>query len=189
VRWAEELLPEEVDVMKRVSGLPVNAPAIAVVTNIWRAAQALKTTAERTVLREYGLSWASFSTLYILWIWGPLETRALARAQGVSRPTVTSLVDTLERRGYVRRCPVQSDRRLVTVELTAEGLSCIERVYPIFNRTIEAGIVADLNRDEQDQLAYFLRVVIASTLSIGQNNGGDAESEVADDGRGASRAS
>jgi DNA-binding MarR family transcriptional regulator len=98
-------------------------------------------------------------------------------------------LSTLERRAFVRRCPVESDRRLVTVELTAEGQDCIERVYPIFNRTIEAGIVAGLDRDEQDQLACLLRAVIASTLSIGQHNGGDAESEVADDGRDASRAS
>jgi MarR family 2-MHQ and catechol resistance regulon transcriptional repressor len=188
VRWAEEPLPEELDIMKRVSGLPVNVPAIAVVTNIWRAAQALKATAERTVLREYGLSWASFSTLYILWVWGPLETRALARSQGVSRPTVTSLVDTLERRGFVRRSPVEGDRRLVTVELTAEGRACIEQVYPIFNRTIEAGIVADLDRGEQEQLAGLLRAVIASTLSI-DRTGGEAENEVIHDDTDKDRAS
>ncbi len=168
MRWGAELRPEELAIMARVSGLPVNVPAMAVVTNIWRAAQTLKATAERTVLREHGLTWASFSTLYIVWVWGPIETRAIAASQGVTRATVTSTVDTLERLGHVCRRPDPSDRRLVRVELTPEGQRCIERVYPLFNGTIEAGIVADLTAAEQTHLAELLRVVIGSTQAIGR---------------------
>ncbi len=168
MRWGAELRPEEIAILKRVSGLPVNVPAITVVTNIWRASQALRSTAERTLLRAFNLTWASFSTLYIVWIWGPIETRAIATSQGVTRATVTSSVDTLERRGFVRRMAHEADRRLVLVELTAEGLACIEQVYPRFNREIEAGIVAGLTEEEQEQLAHLLRVVLGSTQAIGQ---------------------
>ena len=74
MRLPDDLLPEEVDVMQRVSGLPVDFHAIAILANIWRAAQAFRLRMERTVLREFELTWASFSTLFIVWIWGPLET-------------------------------------------------------------------------------------------------------------------
>lgn len=163
MRFATELRPEEIDVMRRVSGLPVDVTAMAVVTNIWRAAQAMKSKMERTILREHHLTWASFSTLYNVWIWGPIETRDLARSQGVSRATVTSTVDTLARRGLVRRGTDERDRRLVTVELTPAGHACMQRVYPHFNRG-EAEIVADLDKNERETLAHLLRVVIGSAL-------------------------
>jgi DNA-binding MarR family transcriptional regulator len=186
LRWGAELRPEELAILKRVSGLPVNVPAMAVVTNIWRASQALKSTAERTLLREFNLSWASFSTLYIVWIWGPIETRAIATSQGVTRATVSSAVDTLERRGFVRRLANEADRRLVLVGLTAEGLACIEQVYPRFNREIEAGIVAGLSKEEQAELARLLRVVLDATGAIDGAHGA-ARREHADESAGESR--
>jgi MarR family transcriptional regulator, 2-MHQ and catechol-resistance regulon repressor len=170
MRFVEDLSVEEIDVMKRVSGLPVNVRAMGVLTNVWRAAQALKTVAERTVLKEFGLSWASFSTLYIVWIWGPIETRDIARSQGVARATVTSAIDTLERKGLVQRQPHASDRRLVTVRLTERGSSTIESVYPQFNR-VEAAIVEDLPVEEQERLADLLRIVIRSTFAFEQRFG------------------
>lgn len=151
--------------MKRVSGLPVNVLAMSVVTNIWRTAQAIRSTTERVVLREHNLTWASFSTLYIVWIWGPIETREIARSQGVSRATVTSTIDTLVRRGLVRRRGDRDDRRLVTVELTPAGVQCIEDVYPKFNR-VEAEIVTDLSQEDAERLTDLLRGVLASTLAI-----------------------
>lgn len=167
MRFGEDLSAEEIAVMKRVSGLPVNVAAMAVMTNLWRASQALKMAAERTVLKESDLSWASFSTLYIVWIWGPIETREIARSQGVSRATVTSTVGTLERKGLVRRKTHPRDRRLVIVELTDVGLRTIDAVYPNFNQ-VEAALVEDLNSGEQDQLADLLRVVIKSTSAFEQ---------------------
>jgi hypothetical protein len=65
----------ELEIMRRVSGLPVDELALSVVSNVWRAAQSFKLKMERSVLRENDLSFASFSTLFIVWIWGPIETR------------------------------------------------------------------------------------------------------------------
>ena len=52
---------------------------------------------------------------------GPQRASELAAAVGVSRPTLTSLVDGLEQAGLVRRAPVASDRRGIQLELTAAG--------------------------------------------------------------------
>ena len=60
------------------------------------SAQLFKLKMEREVLREHELSFASFSTLFIVWIWGPIETQEIAKSQAVSKATVTSLVNTLE---------------------------------------------------------------------------------------------
>jgi DNA-binding MarR family transcriptional regulator len=159
VRLPDDLLPEELAVMQRVSGLPVNYLAISVLANIIRAAQAFRSRMERTVLREFDLSWGSFSTLFIVWVWGPIETRDLAKSQSVSRATVTSIIDSLESRGLCLRQQSTGDRRLVLVRLTLEGETLIKQVFPRFNQG-EAEIASSLTTAEQETLAHLLRKVV-----------------------------
>ncbi|MDX1520649.1 MAG: MarR family transcriptional regulator [Anaerolineae bacterium] len=158
---SDELQPEEIDIMQRTSGLPLDHLAIAVITNIWRAAQELKSKLERTTLRRFELTWASFTTLFIVWIWGPIETRDIAKSQNVTKGTITSTVSLLEKRGLCLRRQSQKDRRLVTVELTPEGQRLIEEVYPLFNQG-EAKLVSGLSKEEQETLASLLRKAIKS---------------------------
>ena len=58
---------------------------------------------------------------------GPQRASEVASAVGVSRPTLTSLVDGLEQAGLVRRVPVASDRRGIQLELTEAGRSATAR--------------------------------------------------------------
>lgn len=161
--------PEELDVRQRIAALPTNLLAYGVVSNIWRVAQELKLRMERTVLREFDLTWAGFATLFIIWVWGPIETRDIARSQGVTRPTITSTVSLLEKNGLCLRQASHEDRRLVLVELTPKGKALIERVFPLFNRG-EATIVAGLSEEEQETLAALLRKVVNS-LGSSDGNG------------------
>ena len=77
--------------------------AMLVVQNTYRAASALRARLEATALARDDLTWASFTMLFCLWVWGPAETRRLAERMGVARPTVSGVTDTLERRGLVER--------------------------------------------------------------------------------------
>jgi DNA-binding MarR family transcriptional regulator len=156
----EEPGPEELAIMRRVSGLPLDRLALAVMSNVWRTAQAFKQEMERSVLRGPDLTFAGFSTLFIVWIWGPIETRAISRSQGVTRATVTSTVTLLERRGLVTRHESREDRRLVLVKLTAAGRVLIVRLFPRFNR-VEHRIATSLTRKEQETLARLLRKLAA----------------------------
>jgi len=49
---------------------------------------------------------------------GPMTAGALAEALGLSRSAVTTVLDRLEQRRYVRRMPNPDDRRQVLVALT-----------------------------------------------------------------------
>jgi MarR family transcriptional regulator, 2-MHQ and catechol-resistance regulon repressor len=156
---APALVPEEADVLLRVADLPVDMAAMAVASNLWRAAQALRAHLERSVLREEGLSWGGFTVLFNLWVWGPMESRALAASIGCARPTVTGLVTTLERRRLVRRAGHERDRRLVLLSLTPEGTAKIEELFPRFNRG-EAALVNGLSDEERTTLAQLLRRIV-----------------------------
>jgi DNA-binding MarR family transcriptional regulator len=58
---------------------------------------------------------------------GPAE---LADAAGVSRATMTGLIDTLERDGLVTREPDKVDRRMMLVSLTAKGRALLDEILP-----------------------------------------------------------
>ena len=51
----------------------------------------------------------------------PLPPNQIADRMILTRATVTGLVDSLERRGYVTRGPHPSDRRMHLVQITPEG--------------------------------------------------------------------
>jgi DNA-binding MarR family transcriptional regulator len=158
---AQELIPEEADVLARVGSLPVDLAALGVCANIWRAAQRMRSRLEREVLHDAGISWAGFSMLFNLWVWGPLETRALAESMVVTRATVSGVADTLEGRGQVRRDGHPEDGRLVRLELTPAGRRTIERLFPRFNEG-EAALVGGLSARDQATLARLLRRFITT---------------------------
>jgi DNA-binding MarR family transcriptional regulator len=65
---------------------------------------------------------------------GPQRASELASRVGVSRPTLTSLVDGLEHAGLLRRVPVPSDRRGIQLVPTEQGLAAIHRAEAALTR-------------------------------------------------------
>ncbi|EKF40547.1 MarR family transcriptional regulator [Nitratireductor indicus C115] len=73
-------------------------------------------------LGVHGLSEGKFVLLFLLeQADGELSPHELAERAGVTRATVTGLLDGLERAGLVRRCAHESDRRKLIVQLTPKG--------------------------------------------------------------------
>jgi DNA-binding MarR family transcriptional regulator len=57
-----------------------------------------------------------------------LSMKELAQHMGCDASFITSVADTLEKRGYVRREPSQRDRRVKNLVLTEEGIAAKERM-------------------------------------------------------------
>ena len=66
----------------------------------------------------------------ILWqlVEAPRRSGEIAQRCGLTPASVSELVDSLERDGFVRRSEDRNDRRVVVVEITARGRREIERV-------------------------------------------------------------
>ncbi len=86
------------------------------------------------LLRPLGVSSAGGLILGQLRDRGPMSPSELGERLIVTRATVTGVVDSLERRGCVRRVPNPSDRRGIIVELTPEGLEVIAQVRTLIHR-------------------------------------------------------
>jgi DNA-binding MarR family transcriptional regulator len=153
------LLPAERKVLEQLGHLPLDFRAMWAVSNLFRASAAIRRHMEARVLADDRLSWTSFVALWVLWVWGEMESRDLASAVGISRPTSTGVVSTLERRGFVRRRKSAEDGRMVRVSLTEAGRSKIEELFPRFNAE-EVAVTAHLSPEQQEGMAVMLRSML-----------------------------
>jgi DNA-binding MarR family transcriptional regulator len=85
----------------------------------------------------------------------PLPPNAIADRLIISRATVTGLLDSLERRAYIRRLPHPSDRRMVLAEITAAGRQAASAFRPIVHQH-QKGWFAVLGETEQRELLVML---------------------------------
>lgn len=86
---------------------------------------------------------------------GPRTPAELADAAGVTRATMTGLIDTLERDGFVRREPDPDDRRMMSVRLTPRGDRFLDELLPGYFKAI-AALMAPLSEDERKTLVGLL---------------------------------
>lgn len=83
------------------------------------------------VARRYGLSHAALNALAVIeGPGGPLPTGEVGARLHITSGTMTTVLDTLERNGYVRRLADPDDRRRVLVDITPAAQSVLERLLP-----------------------------------------------------------
>ena len=153
------LAETESAVAERLRGLSVDVAAMAAVSNIYRAAGAVRNNFERTVLAPYDLTWTAWVVLWVVWIWQEIETRHVAAEAGISKGTLTGVAGTLEKRGLIQRRAHPEDARRVLMVLTPAGTKLMAELFPQFNNE-EAHVVAPLSGDEKQVLAAALRKIV-----------------------------
>lgn len=150
------LAETEKAVASKLGDLPIDFQALAVIANLFRAANAVRNHLERTVLAKSDLTWTAFVVLWVTWIWEPIETRDIAAEGGFSKATLSGVLATLEGRGLVVRARSEEDGRLVVVSLTPAGRRLMKRLFPEFNAE-ERHIARHLPTGELGSAAQMLR--------------------------------
>jgi DNA-binding MarR family transcriptional regulator len=97
--------------------------------------------------------------LWVIWIWGDIESRHVAAEAGVSKGTLTGVSKTLLAKGLVERTVHPEDGRRVLLSLTAAGQALMAEVFPEFNE-VESFVTADLDDRDRLMLARSLRAVV-----------------------------
>lgn len=150
---------------ERVGALALDFPAAHAVSSLYRAANAARSHLTNTVLRPHDLTWTGFLVLWLLWIWGAMETRHVAESVGISKATLTGVTKTLVSRGLVDRIPSDVDRRLVELRLSEQGEKLMVEHYPEFNAA-EAELVAGLDPTQVTGLTDSLRHIVTTAEEI-----------------------
>ena len=124
------------------------------------------TEADTRGLRRHGLSIAARITLATLEGAGePLPASVLAERLLVTGASITSLVDTLERRGLVRRLRPDSDRRVVLIELTDAAKPVLD-AYLAEVTALHAAEFAVFSSKERKQLTTLLARLAAHITTL-----------------------
>jgi DNA-binding MarR family transcriptional regulator len=117
-----------------------------------------------------GLSQGRFTVLMLLFDKACGQSHSctpaeLADRAGVTRATMTGLIDTLERDAMVLRKPSASDRRMLSVELTPRALAFIAEILPEHFRRIN-DLVAPLSESERRTLVRLLGKVASRAVEV-----------------------
>jgi len=109
----------------------------------------------RRLLEEFGLTGPQLATLQAAARQGKVAAGALAKAVHLSQPTVTGILDRLERRGLIDRTRDSQDRRSTFISVTQAG-----------HRVLDAApsLLQDRFRKELGRLEDWEQTLILSTL-------------------------
>lgn len=117
--------------------------------------------------QETGISLPQYRLLVSISV-GAQRASELAARVGVSRPTLTSLVDGLEHAGLLQRIPVPTDRRGIQLVPTEDGLEAVAKADSALTRrmlelvepskvahvgALIREVVSSLDREGDEQLA------------------------------------
>jgi DNA-binding MarR family transcriptional regulator len=118
-------------------------------------------------LARHDITQGRFGVLMALWSncaadggAAPLSPAEIAERTGVTRATITGLIDTLERAGLVTRTPHPEDRRMMCVALTSRGAALLSRIMPEHFRRM-AWLMSPLSEGERKTFVRLLTKVLA----------------------------
>jgi len=135
----------------RYQGTETEALALNCYIKLQRAADSVSGRTHRHIAQA-NLSTSQFGVLECLYHLGPLCQRDIGRKILKSSGNISTVIDNLEKRGYVVRQRSSTDRRYISVALTETGRKLIAEAFP---RHVEE-IVANLEKltpREQQQLS------------------------------------
>lgn len=116
--------------------------------------------AESLHLGKYGISQGRFTVLMLLSRMCEvcLSPAELAEKSGVTRATMTGLLDTMERDGLITRKTSLTDRRTAEIMLTPEGKNLVEAILPGYFLRIEE-MIRPLNANERKTFVKLLQKI------------------------------
>lgn len=78
---------------------------------------------------------------------GPMKLTNCSLDLGVSKPTVTKIVDNLQKRGLVERVREGKDRRSYYIHLTTKGAEVLKRTHAAYDEVLNK-VVTSLSAEE-----------------------------------------
>lgn len=139
-------------------GSPAEVRALNAFIKLARAMNSMNANLARHVAEEGDITMSQFGVLEALLHLGPLSQGDIGQKLLLSGSNVTTVIDNLEKRGFVKRTRRAGDRRVVDVELTDSGRKLIARLFPAHARRI-TNLLSALTSKQQDQLGDLCRTL------------------------------
>jgi len=109
----------------------------------------------QTVFSHYGITGPQLWALKSVYQMGSLSLGELSKEMYSHPSTVTGVVDRLERKGYVVRDRIETDRRVVKVRLTPKGRILVRRAP----NPVQGKMIYGLRRLKKEELSRIYQSV------------------------------
>ncbi len=136
--------------------------------NLCRAGTMLMELHNRQTRDQYQLSPSAREILAIIeGASQALEPSVIAERLLITTGSMTSLLDTLQKRGLIRRLPHPGDRRKLLVNITPEAREIVNEFLPSFHARERELISAALTTSEERQLLRLLAKIQHAAIQAG----------------------
>ena len=133
--------------------------------NLFHAGDVLMELHNRQTREEYQLSPSARQVLAVVEGAGqPLEPSVIAERVLITTGTMTSVLDTLEKRGLIERMPHPDDRRKLLVDITPEAQAILDELLPSLHAREREVISGALSTSEQRELLHLVAKVQHAAL-------------------------
>jgi len=116
------------------------------------------------VIQQRGLNPTEFAVLELLYHKGDQPLQQIGGKILLASGSITYVVDKLEQKGYLRRNGCPKDRRVTYAQITDEGRTLIEEIFPEHSQRINE--LMDVLSPEEKQTAIDLLKKVG--LSVGK---------------------
>lgn len=103
-----------------------------------------------------GFNPTAFAVLDVLYYKGPQPIQQIGAKLLLQSGNVTYVIDKLEERGYLQRRPCAYDRRVIYAELTPQGETLMQELYPKYSDRIHRAL-SGLTEEDKVQMITLLK--------------------------------
>lgn len=114
--------------------------------------------------RDLGIRWTALMVLKDLSLLGPSTQRTLADIEQVTEPTMTVLLDQMQRRGWITRNRDARNGRIKRVAITAKGTRELANTGRVLRERL-GGELAGLSAAELDGIGAALEPLVALLMN------------------------
>lgn len=134
------------------------------VTVLLRAADAIHDVIKKDAA-SYGLNPTEFSVLELLYHRGKQPIQLIGKKVLIASSSITYVIDKLEAKKYVIRKDCPEDRRVTFAELTNEGQTLMDLIFPKHEMTINK-VFQGLEKQEIDEMLAVIKKIGYQAKSI-----------------------
>ncbi|MDL4840139.1 MarR family winged helix-turn-helix transcriptional regulator [Aquibacillus rhizosphaerae] len=107
-------------------------------------------------IRNKGLNTTDFGVLELLYHQGDQPLQKIGDKILLASGSITYVVDKLEKKGFLKRVPSESDRRITYAAITEKGEELLNEIFPDHWKQIQA-ITNGLDKEEKEQAIQLLK--------------------------------
>lgn len=134
-----------------------NEDSLKALTTILRASSSVERVVKEDMI-SYGLNATEFTVMEYLYNKGKQPIQMIGKKILLASSSITYVIDRLEEKGLVQRVADIKDRRVTFAELTKEGYSKMEDIFPKHAQTIEK-VFKNLSDSDLNKLRTLLKEV------------------------------